>query len=358
MMMVLGAALLGGCAMTGPTGLSVHEALLYGDVQQRLAWVYGDLDGTGQAEISLGGDRFALSRAAGSNSGSALLVGGRSAYSSNTLSGAVAQPKVIRTAAGLFDVASAGGISELYYTDGRNWYLLNATAGSGISAQAVAGLQGAGELTPEEAATLTRSLSGQGSLAVGVLSPSSVPDDRLKVEPAPQEHRLTALSVIRVGRSSASPMPMPTPTPAPTPTPEPGGNVSDISYRIVDQGNNATASAPGVQVATTAAQAQALYAVAYGNQTSRPSAPAMTGKTLVGIFMGTRNTGGYSVDVASVTAAGGRVTVNVREETPGSDSFTTQALTSPWIIVELSGSFTDVQVQGLGRSAGIGGVDR
>ncbi len=349
-MAALSVGVLSGCAATGPSGLSVHEALVYGGGQQRLAWVYGDLTPGKEAQVSIEGQPVRLTGPG--QAGGALLVNGSSTYR-GTLDTAVNQPKVVRNARGLFDVSSAGGITELYYTDGRSWLRLNATAGSGISARPASGLQGAGDLTDSEAAALSQALSGQGALAVGVLSPSSIPDRRLSVEPQPQEHRLTALSVARV-EGAAAPSPAPT-TPARPGTTQPGGTVN---YSVLDQGNNAAASGPTVQVATTAAQAEALYALAYGRQSSRPSAPSVTGRTLVGIFMGTRATGGYSLEVRSVSMNGGQATVEVREKTPPVEALTTQALTSPWIIVQLDGRFSDVQVQGLGRSAGISGSER
>lgn len=347
--LLAGAGMLSGCAATGPAGLSVHEALLYGAGNQRLTWVYGDLAAGQSAQLSLGGQSVQLGRVAGTES-NALTVNGNSFYQSG-LSGSVVQPKVTRTAQGLFDVSSAGGISELYYTDGRNWYLLNTTAGSAIAARAVSGLEGAGELTPGEAASLTRSLSGQGPLAVGVLSGSSVPDRPLSVTPEPRERRLTALSITRVAAAGTPGTGIPG---TGTPTPTPGGT---MTHSVLDKGNNAAASGPTVQVATTTAQAQALYALAYGRQSSRPSVPSLDGKTLVGIFMGTRSTGGYSLEVQSVEVVGGRVTVQVREKAPAADMLTTQALTSPWVIVQLNGRYSDVQVLGLGRSAGIGTVE-
>ncbi|WP_229839034.1 protease complex subunit PrcB family protein [Deinococcus piscis] len=344
-----GAGILSGCAATAPAGLAVHEALLYGAGNQRLTWVYGDLAAGQSSQVSLGGQSVQLAQVAGAADG-ALTVNGNRFYQSG-LSGSVTQPKVTRTAQGLFDVASAGGISELYYTDGRNWYLLSATAGAAITAQPVSGLEGAGELTPSEAASLTRSLSGQGALAVGVLASSSVPDQPLAVTPEPQERRLTALSVARVTAATSG---TGAATPA-TPAPTPGGT---MNYSVLDKGNNAAASGPTVQVATTAAQAEALYGLAYGRQSSRPSAPSLNGKTLVGIFMGTRSTGGYSLEVQAVDVAGGRVTVQVLEKAPAADMLTTQALTSPWVIVELQGRYSDVQVQGLGRSAGVGTAEQ
>lgn len=348
LMVSLGLGLLSGCAATAPAGLAVHEVLLYGAGNQRLAWVYGDLDAGQSAQVTLDGQAVQLTGTEAVSG--ALNVGGSSFYQAE-LSGTVAQPKVTRSAQGLFDVSGAGGVSELYYTDGRSWYLLNAAAGPNISARPIAGLEGAGELTPAEAASLTRSLTGQGPLAVGVLSRGSVPDRPLTVSPEPQERRLSALSVTRVAVGApAIPTPLPKPTPAPS-TPGLGGT---MTYSVLNRGNNAAASAPTVQVATTAAQAEALYALAYGRQSTRPSAPSLNGGTLVGIFMGTRSTGGYSLDVVSVQESGGRVTVQVREQAPAPDMLTTQALTSPWVIVQFNGRYSDVEVQGLGRSAGIG----
>ncbi len=340
LLFLLGAGVLAGCTAARPGGVSVHEVQLYGSGQQRLVWVYGDVAAGETAKLQLDGQSAELRRAAGRPAAPLLINSAE--FARLPLTAPAALPKVTRTAQGLFDVQGGANLAALYYTDGRSWYQLGRTAGSNLRAAPVTGLEGAGALTPELASALTRSLGGQGELAVGVLSrPPAAP---LKVQPQPQEHRVTALSVVRVeGTSSGGPAVTSAAAPA---------------YTVVAQGNNAAATGPAVRVATTAAEAQALYNLAYARQTAQPAAPDLSGHTLVGIFMGTRNTGGYGLEVQDVTFAGGRATVQVRELTPRPDMLTTQALTSPWVIVQLQGRFSEVTVEGLGRSAGIGGAER
>ena len=56
----------------------------------------------------------------------------------------------------------------------------------------------------------------------------------------------------------------------------------------------------------------------------------------VGVFLGTRPTGGYTVGVLSVTTDGAAgATVNFEERKPGSNCITTQALTQPFILIAI-----------------------
>ncbi|MBI4055241.1 MAG: protease complex subunit PrcB family protein [Elusimicrobia bacterium] len=49
----------------------------------------------------------------------------------------------------------------------------------------------------------------------------------------------------------------------------------------------------------------------------------------VGIFLGIRNTGGYSVEITGVREEGGRLVVLYKEKKPSPEAFVTQALTAP-----------------------------
>ena len=110
-----------------------------------------------------------------------------------------------------------------------------------------------------------------------------------------------------------------------------------------------------------ASEARALYATAYGRQTGIPTPPALAaGETLVGVFMGQRPTGGYSVRVTGATGQGSTLALRVQVNAPGPGAITTQALTSPWTIVRVSGSFSAASVlDQLGQPLrGPGGNDR
>jgi len=54
---------------------------------------------------------------------------------------------------------------------------------------------------------------------------------------------------------------------------------------------------------------------------------------VIAVFMGERPTGGYGIEIESIDAYAGSITVNVVETEPGPDDLTTQALTYPYHIV-------------------------
>lgn len=353
-LLALGTGLLAGCSMTGPGNLRVHEVSLTGGAQERLVWVYGTLGqsgGSGQSStgLKIGGQAVTL-RAQVQDDLSlpgTLSVDGKSTFR-QPLPATSQKLSVTRDAAGLFTVAPQNGASlaAVYYTDGTNWFRLSGVNGR-VSATPSAGLRGAGQLTDEEGAALGRALAaagqGQGGLAVAVLNDPQAP---LSIEPAATETRRTALYVLPgvtttpAGNTGGVPFPgtgQPT-----TPPPVAGGNVN---FTEVASGSNANIAAAGVQTASTAAAARALYGVAYGNQSAAPTVPAVgSTETLVGVFLGQRATGGYGVRVVAANAQGGALTLTVAVQAPGPGSFTTQAITSPWTIVRVPGTFSRVSV--------------
>ncbi|SMB91366.1 protease complex subunit PrcB family protein [Deinococcus hopiensis] len=337
--LALSAALLSGCSMTGSGQLRVHEALLYGGTQERIAWIYGNMGSGTASSVKLGGaaldlraqvqDRLAVP--------GTLSVNGKATYRLPT---SALPPKLslVRDTAGLFDVNFSHGVQAIYYTDGRTWTRLNGTSGRGVRGTGVTGLRDAGRLTVDEAEALGSALLGQGPLAVAVLNEGEVPDGPLTVEPAPSEYRRTALYVLP-GILTVSALGGVT---SPAPTPTPGGRVS---FSQVASGTNASVTEADVQVATTQAAARALLGLAYGRQTGIPSVPTLSGnETLVGVFLGQRSTGGYSVGVTDVSAQGGILTVTVSLQAPGAGSITTQALTTPWTVIRVPGIYRDVRV--------------
>ena len=120
-----------------------------------------------------------------------------------------------------------------------------------------------------------------------------------------------------------------------------------VSFHELAYGNNAALAEPAVQVATTQVALKSLYAQAYGRQTninilSTPS--LMQGSTAIGIFLGQRPTGGYSVRAVSAQANKDVLTLTVKVQSPGPGSITTQALTSPWTIIRVGGVYHKVRV--------------
>lgn len=66
-------------------------------------------------------------------------------------------------------------------------------------------------------------------------------------------------------------------------------------------------------------------------------------EVVVALFMGRRNTGGYSIEVEEVIADGRRVTVIYRERSPGAGEMVTQALTSPYHLVRFQRTGMDIR---------------
>ncbi|GAA5512101.1 hypothetical protein Dcar01_00815 [Deinococcus carri] len=354
--LVVSAGLLAGCTMTGPGNLKVHEALLYGSSQERLVWVYGNLGGSAQSSVKLGGTAAELRSQVQDPLAvpGTLSVNGKAVYRLGT---STLTPKlsVTRDTRGLFNVAMNEAGGTVYYTDGRTWTRLNAGTGSGVGGTPVSGLRGAGNLTDAEADALGTVLLNQGALAIAVLDPASVPDAPLSVEPAPGEYRRTALYVQAGVPTVTATTGTVTTTPG-TPTgtaPTPGGRVN---LTELASGSNASASTAAVQVATTQSALSALYNIAYGRQTGTPSVPSLPASdTVVGVFLGQRATGGYGVRVTGATAQDDTLTLTVTVTAPGPGSITTQALTSPWTIVRVPGRYRDVRVvDSLGRPFPVG----
>ncbi|MFC5847932.1 protease complex subunit PrcB family protein [Deinococcus petrolearius] len=352
-LLALGASLLAGCSMTGPTNLRVHEVSLTGGAQERLVWVYGTLGAAGQSGtgLKIGGQAVTLRAQVRDDLAlpGTLSVDGKSTFR-QPLPATSQKLSVTRDAAGLFTVAPQNGASlaAVYYTDGSGWFRLSGVNGR-VGAVPSAGLRGAGQLTDEEGAALGRALAaagrGQGGLAVAVLNDPQPP---LDIEPAPAETRRTALYVLPgvtatpAGNTGGVPFPgSGAGTGQPT-APVAGGNVN---FTEVASGSNANVSGAAVQTASSAAAARALFGVAYGRQSGAPSVPALgSAETLVGVFLGQRATGGYGVRVVAANAQGGALTLTVAVQAPGPGSITTQALTSPWTIVRVPGTFSQVSV--------------
>jgi hypothetical protein len=66
---------------------------------------------------------------------------------------------------------------------------------------------------------------------------------------------------------------------------------------------------------------------------------------VVGVFMGSRPTGGFSVEIVGTRQEGGTLIVQYRESTPGPGSMTAQVLTSPFHLVSVPRIDGDVKFE-------------
>ena len=81
-----------------------------------------------------------------------------------------------------------------------------------------------------------------------------------------------------------------------------------------------------------------------GNESPKPETPKVDfdSQMVIAVFMGTRNTGGYSVKITSVEQ-NGKVTVKVKESSPPPGAIVTTALTSPYHVVVVAKSDKPVE---------------
>lgn len=368
---VLGAALLGSCSMNGPNNYAVHEALLYGATQERIGWVYGSLDGRPQSEVKLGEQTLTLRPQVSDPLAveGSLSVNGRATYRAPT-TGGVRKISVSRDPGGTFTVQANGNVDAVYYTDGQAWFKLTERLAAGsvqrVPPQSNTALRGAGNLTPSEADALGRALSGQGLLAVAVLPGGELPDTPLAAQPQPGTYVRTGLYLQSGVTTTASAAPTSVPAVPPSNTPPttpplgggagsgsstPGGMVtgSSVNTRELGRGSNSRYGEQDARVvlARTPAQLNELWSLANGNQLPPPSAPSVnfSQNSVVAFFLGQRPTGGYGVRVLRTSASGNTVFVTVEVNAPPPGAITTQALTSPWVALQVPGSFQRAVVQ-------------
>ncbi|GHF29816.1 hypothetical protein HNQ07_000815 [Deinococcus metalli] len=333
-----------GCRATGAGAVEVHEAVLYGGTQDRVVWIYGGPDAA-RTTLTIDGHRATLgdSSAAGGLPGT-LSVDGHAAYRVKAAS--LSAPFAARPEGSRVQItASTPAVTTVYATDGERWTRLSGTSGMVDMAPATS-LRGAGRLTDAEADALGAALLHQGPLYVAVLAEDSIPDTPLTLDPAPGTYRRTGLYVAAPPAASA-----------PKPSPVTATTGDRVTYTELSSGTNARVSAPTVQVATTDAEVATLYTQAHGRQTDVPTPASVGSGTVVGIFLGQRNTGGYGVRVVRASASGGVLTLTVQLRVPGPGSITTQAITSPWTLVRVEGTYTRVDVvDEFGQPLPVGGA--
>jgi protease stability complex PrcB-like protein len=121
------------------------------------------------------------------------------------------------------------------------------------------------------------------------------------------------------------------------------GMQSGASLRILDKGAQSNIDSPRQVVARTAAEWTALWK----QHDSDKPAPAVdfSREMVLAVFMGSRPTAGYSVEITSVDARDGGIVVSYHETAPPRDAITAQILTSPYYMVAVSGHKGEVRFE-------------
>lgn len=340
---MLGAALLSGCAPQGPAQLRVHEVLMYGQAPSHLTWVYGKL-GSAKSSINIAGQSLVVRSGVAQDklyAPGSLRLGSAAVYAGRPTALGTPTATVVRQPNDQFQVTATHDLSATYLVEGGQWYSLTGALSTGSTAQVTAApldpQSSVGSLTGAEASSIARLLASQGSLVVSVLP--TLPEPAYKVQPTPSEHLTTALYVQPLAIAS-------------TVVTQPSGavimttpvNTRPATFRMVATGSSAAVDNVSVQLASNQNALESLWRSAYGRQNPLPPTPLLGSQTAVGIFLGARPTGGYGLKIDGVEPQGDLLSVRVTLTAPAPHAITTQAITSPWAILSVSGQYSQVRV--------------
>jgi len=104
-----------------------------------------------------------------------------------------------------------------------------------------------------------------------------------------------------------------------------------VPFKTLASGNQSDIERPRDAVARTAVEWKGLCAAHAGGRTC-PQADLST-STVIGIFLGTRPSAGYSVEITGIQRDGDALVVTYREKKPGPDVMAAQMITMPFQIV-------------------------
>lgn len=110
------------------------------------------------------------------------------------------------------------------------------------------------------------------------------------------------------------------------------GQRADLASPGEWRGSYGGTATEGTAVATTQAEWRALW----GLMGSEPAADLPVGYVGVGIFLGTRMTGGFGIAIESQGALGGAYVIRYREVGPAPSAIVTMAITTPYVVWTLA----------------------
>ncbi|WP_117237341.1 protease complex subunit PrcB family protein [Thermus sediminis] len=316
--------LLAACQVLEGTGYRVAEAqLLFPEATERWTYFYGE-----PREVRLGGRSLRLESATGE---SLWAVPGALWVDGNPLLREVGpalrlQVEAVRGISGsLLEVRTQTPLRSSWLYDGAGWVRLTGNLRQGERRALV---QPIGYQTPElqaftgsEARVLLREVlarrAGRQVVVFELAEPLLRP---LSLDPAPDFYRAGALLVQYGLRLEfvAPPPPL---------------------FRILDRGTNAAypETEARAYLAGNPTRFAEVWNLVVGNRLPRPPAPPVDFRTrsVAAFFWGLKPTGGYGIEVVGVTYAGdtARVVLNLTSPRPG--AIVTQALTSPYVLLEL-----------------------
>ncbi|HKI55663.1 MAG TPA: protease complex subunit PrcB family protein [Trueperaceae bacterium] len=312
------------------SGPKLHDVYVYGALNERLSYLYGS-PGT----ISIDGKDVTLTQGTKADPFAvtgALLADGKP-YLSSSLQ-PPKQPPVVVSHIPLttdLELQVNQDVQQVVYFDGGDYLTLADSATAGTTKRVVPtprlnGLRGLGQLTDPEADALANGLSKSGKpFVVAVLPEKGLPAHAVN---GTSEYLHTGLYV-QQGLATA--------------TAAAQGSSQQVPWEVLAHGQHAVGfDKPQYDLVTSQDQLTNLWYQAYGTQLQVPSVPQLdfSRETVVAIFEGKKPTGGYGLEVRGVTIQNGELYIDLVETSPSAGAITTQAITSPWLILHvLHGGF-------------------
>jgi hypothetical protein len=119
---------------------------------------------------------------------------------------------------------------------------------------------------------------------------------------------------------------------------------TSLPMRSLDQGQESRIDAAKQVSARTVDEWDALWKQ-HGSTRVRPPVD-FTKEVVAAVFLGSRPSGGFSVQITGARQDGGALIVSYRETRPAPDALTAQVLTAPYHIVAIpKGSTTEVKFE-------------
>lgn len=116
-----------------------------------------------------------------------------------------------------------------------------------------------------------------------------------------------------------------------------------VTMRTIEKGAESNVDAARQSVARTNAEWTALWKA---HEFDRPlPAVNFSREMVVAVFMGSRPTAGFAIEVVSATEQSGALVVKYRETAPPRDALTAQILTAPFHIVAVPKTAGDVKFE-------------
>lgn len=320
--------LLAGCApQAGP---KLHDVYVYGVLNARLSYLYGS-----PRTFELDGKQVTLTQ--GSSSApyavdSALLVDGQP-FVRTSIAPLDPPPVVVSHIPQTTDLEMTvnSDVAQVVYYDGSDYFKLVDSAKAGTTQRVVPRprlnrLRGLGQLSDPEADALANGLEKAGHSYVLAVLPASTLAKHSVTNTSEYLH--TGVYVQEGLKTVAA---------------APGSSAQQVPWEVLAQGQNAIGfDKPQYVLVSNQDQLTNLWYKAYGSQLNVPPVPTIdfSRETVLAVFDGQKPTGGYGLEVRGVTVENGELYVDLVKKQPAKGALTTQAVTSPWVILHvLRGGF-------------------